>query len=48
MLRVHLEEGKGKAGVTLPPTPQVRLKGCYLCVGLDDWPLVRHERRLWT
>jgi len=48
MLRIHLEEGAGKAGVSLPPTPQVRLKGCYLCVGLDDRPMVRHERHLWT
>jgi hypothetical protein len=48
MLTIHLEEGTGEAGVSLPPTPQVRLKGCYLCVDADDRPLVRHERRLWT
>ena len=48
MLRIILEEGIGEAGVLLPPTPQARLKGCFLCVGADDQPLVRHERHLWT
>jgi hypothetical protein len=48
MLEIRLEEGAGKGGISLPPTPQVRLKGRYLCVGLDDRPLVRHEGKLWT
>ncbi|HEX4144555.1 MAG TPA: hypothetical protein VHY91_13695 [Pirellulales bacterium] len=48
MLRIYLEEGMGGAGVSLPPTPQVRLKGCFLCVGPNDQPLVRQERHLWT
>jgi hypothetical protein len=43
-----LEEGRGDAGVSLPLTSQARLKGCFLCVGPNDHPLVRHERHLWT
>ncbi len=48
MLQIRLEEGTGEGGVSLPPTPQVRLKGCYLCVGQEDRPLVRQEHELWT
>jgi hypothetical protein len=48
MLVIRLEEGTGQAAVLLPPTPQARLEGCFLCVGHDDQPLVRHERHLWT
>jgi hypothetical protein len=48
MLRILLDEGRGEAGVSLPLTSQARLKGCFLCVGPNDDPLVRHERHLWT
>jgi len=48
MLSILLEEGRGEAGVSLPLTCQARLKGCFLCVGPNDQPLVRHERHLWT
>ena len=48
MLRICLEEGGGEPGISLPPTAQVCLKGCFLCVGPNDHPLVRHERHLWT
>jgi hypothetical protein len=48
MLRIVLEEGSGEAGVSLPLMSQARLKGCFLCVGPNDNPLVRQERQLWT